>query len=237
MVGKAVGVGNRKVEENSVASAFGGFENLVLLCRVALAYPGVHVHHAGIEPALGAEHGVLLATVTVPVNKAVVVQARAPVGVESGGKLVAVAEVVPVVPALVNESAAAFVSFLVVVVERVEVAHAVAARLEVHAYVHPANAHVGKRVVEPLDKHAHTLRREVAHDIHIVYVAVRRAAVGSMLYVQAHGNVLNRRVAHHGLAPAVDRHSFGHLVPVDYSSVKEIVAARNAYVVVRVFAA
>ena len=50
MVGKAVGVGNRKVEENTVASAFGGFENLVLLCRVALAYPGVHVHHAGIEP-------------------------------------------------------------------------------------------------------------------------------------------------------------------------------------------
>ena len=155
---------------------------------------------------------------------------------EADGKLVAVAEVVPVVLLLVDEAATAFVLFVRVVVERVDIAEAVACGAKQDAHMHAADAHVCQGVVEAFYKHADAVGLSVARDICVGDVAVGRAAVCSVLDVYADCCVLDGRLPNGRLASAVDGDAFCYASAVDDAAFQVVVAARRRDVVRGVFA-
>ena len=126
MVCNDAGVADTQVPKDAVTAFLGCIEDNILLDSIVAIHSGIHGDDARIEASGALEHGVPLLLVIVPIGKAMVVEAASAVAEETDGKLVAIAEVIPVVFLLVDEAATAFVVFIRVVVERVDIAEAVA---------------------------------------------------------------------------------------------------------------
>lgn len=114
-----LGIRDVEIGDPTVAAVFGGVEDEVGLGRgVPLAHAGGEVGHVCVELACGLDRSVALAGVVVPIHEAVVEDVFVAVVEEAGRKLVAVAEVEPVVVAFADESDALLVVLRSVVEQR-----------------------------------------------------------------------------------------------------------------------
>ena len=165
MVCDDAAVADTQVPKYAVATFFGCIKDDILLDCIVAIHSGIHRDDARVEASSALEHDVSLLLVVVPIGKAMVVEAASTVAEEADSKLVAIAEVVPVVFFLVDEAATTFVVFVRVVVERVYIAKAVACGTKEDAYMHTADAHVCQGVVVPFYKHADAVGLSVASDI------------------------------------------------------------------------
>ena len=150
----------------------------------------------------------MAAVCRIPVAHAAVEHAAPGVGTEAEavGELVAVPERVPVVALHVEEAAAVFVIVVAHREERMYVAQRVARRAELNAGEDVRDAHVRQRVVVSLEQDAYRIVSAAAGYVDAGDIGVRRTRVRAVLYVYADLRVLDREIAHRGLASAVDRH-------------------------------
>ena len=229
-------VADTQVPKDAVATFFGCIEDDILLDCIVAIHSGIHRDDARVEASSAFEYGMSLLLVVVPIGKAMVVEAASTVAEEADSKLVAIAEVVPVVFTLVDEPATTFVLHVRVVVEWVDIAKAVACGTKVDAYMHAADAHVCQGVVEAFYKYADAARLSVARDIGVGDVAVGRAAVCSVLDVYADCCVFDGRLPNGRLASAVDGDAFCYASSINDTAFQVVVAARHRDIVGGVFA-
>ena len=97
MVCDDAAVADTQVPEDAVAAFFGCIEDDILLDCIVAIHSGIHGDDAGFEASSALEHDMSLLLVVVPIGKAVVVETASAVAEEADSKLVAIAEVVPVV--------------------------------------------------------------------------------------------------------------------------------------------
>ena len=165
-------VADTQVPKHAIATFFGCVENDILLDCIVAIHSGIHGNDARVEASSTLEYGMPLLFIVVPIGKAMVVEAAPAVTEKADSKLVAIAEIVPVVFFLVDKAATTFVLLVRVVVERVDIAKAVACGTKVDAYVHAAYAHVCQGVIEPFYKYANAIWLTIARNICVGDVAI-----------------------------------------------------------------
>ena len=163
-----------------------------------------------------------------PEAEAVVIdRAESVLHIEARAVLIAVAEIVPVLPALVVESDALGVVIPAAckAVERVDVAQIVATLNELNAYLNTCYSHICKGIVHTLDKQADRIERAATNDIYVADVRIRRAGVCTPLNVQTDLSVLYGNVFNSCLSAAIDRNAACNAASVDDSTGDAVVAS------------
>ena len=92
-------------------------------------------------------------------------------------------------------------------------------------------SHIGKGVVVAVDKNAYRIGLSVSDYVYVVYISIRRAAVGTALDVNTYLGALDRHVADSSLAAAVDRDARRYHTTVNAAALKVVVASGEMDVV------
>ena len=159
-------------------------------------------------------------SVGIPPAEAVFHYAAA-VGIESDGKLIAVAVIEPVhrmYDAETNTVIVAIIGFMMYDVKRMYISQHITAATDLHSCEHIGYTHVGERVIVALDKHANTVQITIADNIYAGDIRIRRTVVRAMLDVYTDKRILNAYIANAGLPSAVDRNRLCPAGAIDYSA-------------------
>ena len=215
--------------DNTVA-ALSTYEEVCILSVAAKSY--LAVREEGIELTARFEAD-LAALKSLPPEAEAVVADRANVicKVEACAVLIAIAEVVPVLPAQIAEcdTVGVVIPTGCKAVERMDVAQIVAALEELNADLNACNSHIRKGVVHTLDKQTDRVYSAATNDIYVADIAVSRARVCAPLNVQTDLGVLDGNVLNSGLTSAVDGYAVSDVVTVDDTAREVIVASVYHY--------